>query len=84
MAGKIGAGDNILDPDRYGGIGITGTPRVTHQDATDQLFVNGGAGNDNASAVVAGSMTICTDASTLTAFVLGLVLAIVLGLKFGH
>jgi hypothetical protein len=29
------------------GIGITGTPAgIVHQDATDQLFVNGGAGND--------------------------------------
>jgi len=36
-------------------IGITGTPAgIVHQDATDQLFVNGGAGNDtiDASAVV--------------------------------
>src|SRR5262249_38871352 len=46
-----------------GGIGIIGTPAgivVTHQEATDQLFVNGGAGNDtiDASAVVAGSMAL--------------------------
>src|SRR5262249_20573398 len=44
-----------------GGIGIIGTPAgivVTHQDATDQLIVNGGTGNDtiDASAVVAGAM----------------------------
>jgi len=54
----------------YGGIGITGTPAgivVTHQDATDQLFVIGGAGNDT------------IDAS---AVVIGLVLVIVPGLKF--
>src|SRR5262249_26755938 len=46
-----------------GGIGITGTPAgivVIHQDATDQLTVNGGAGNDtiDASAVVAGAMAL--------------------------
>jgi Ca2+-binding RTX toxin-like protein len=46
-----------------GGIGIIGTPAgivVTHQDATDQLIVNGGAGNDmiDASAVVAGAMAL--------------------------
>src|SRR5207247_4916044 len=46
-----------------GGIGISGTPAgivITHQDATDQLTVNGGAGNDtiDASAVVAGSMAL--------------------------
>jgi Ca2+-binding RTX toxin-like protein len=46
-----------------GGIGIIGTSAgivVTHQDATDQLTINGGAGNDtiDASAVVAGSMAL--------------------------
>src|SRR5262245_12625699 len=46
-----------------GGIGILGTPAgivVTHQEATDQLIVNGGAGNDtiDASAAVAGSMAL--------------------------
>jgi Ca2+-binding RTX toxin-like protein len=49
--------------DFNGGIGIIGTPAgivVTHQDATDQLIVNGGAGNDtiDASAVVAGAMAL--------------------------
>jgi predicted ester cyclase len=46
-----------------GGIGIIGTPAgivVTHQEATDQLTVNGGTGNDtiDASAVVAGAMAL--------------------------
>jgi Ca2+-binding RTX toxin-like protein len=46
-----------------GGIGITGTPAgivVTHQDAFDQLTVNGGAGNDviDASGVLAGTMAL--------------------------
>jgi Ca2+-binding RTX toxin-like protein len=52
--------------DFNGGIGIIGTPAgivVTHQEATDQLFVDGGAGNDtiDASAVVAGSMALFLD-----------------------
>jgi Ca2+-binding RTX toxin-like protein len=46
-----------------GGVGVTGTPAgivVTHQDATDQLIVNGGLGNDtiDASAMLAGSMVV--------------------------
>jgi Ca2+-binding RTX toxin-like protein len=46
-----------------GGIGVTGTPAgivVIHQDATDQLIVNGGLGNDtiDASAVLAGSIVL--------------------------
>ena len=43
--------------DFNGGIGILGTPAgvvVTHQDATDQLTVNGGAGNDVIDASAAG------------------------------
>src|SRR5262249_51657294 len=46
-----------------GGVGIIGTPAgivVTNADATDQLTVNGGAGDDtiDASAVVAGAMAL--------------------------
>src|SRR5437870_2163415 len=46
------------------GIGITPAGIVViHQDATDQLIINGGAGNDtiDASAVVAGSMALTLD-----------------------
>jgi Ca2+-binding RTX toxin-like protein len=55
--------------DFNGGIGIVGTAAgivVTHQETTDQLIVNGGAGNDtiDASAVVAGAMALTLNGGT--------------------
>jgi Ca2+-binding RTX toxin-like protein len=55
--------------DFNGGIGIIGTAAgivVTHQETTDQLIVNGGAGNDtiDASAVVAGAMALTLNGGT--------------------
>jgi Ca2+-binding RTX toxin-like protein len=59
-----------------GGIGIIGTPAgivVTHQDATDQLIINGGAGNDtiDASAVVAGAMALTINGGAGTDTIIG-------------
>src|SRR5262249_8684139 len=55
--------------DFNGGIGVLGHPPrivVPHQEATHQLIVNGGAGNDtiDASAVVAGSISLTINGGT--------------------
>src|SRR5207302_9487281 len=59
-----------------GGIGIIGTPAgivITHQETTDQLIVNGGAGNDtiDASAVVAGAMALTLNGGTANDTIIG-------------